>query len=201
MASRISKEHDSVCLSGGQSLPTASTIVAKHMPYRSTGRHSPGHWALAPPTKWWSRCDLIHNPQFVACVCSVTAQGCNYAISAASHSGGVVIRKEGARLQYLVVQARKEPLGWVPKRHIDQNESAEQAARREVLEETGVETAVRDVLDTVEFSTPRERVKAQFYLVEALSEGSPGKGRERKWLNIDDAMQELRFKEARWLVW
>lgn len=124
-----------------------------------------------------------------------------YFTSTPTHAGGVVIRREGATIEYLVVQTKKEPHEWVlPKGHIEHGESPEQAARREVLEETGVETVVRDVLDTVEFSAPNGRVKGQFFLMEAIGEGPPREGRERKWLNFDEAIQRLQFKEAQRLV-
>ena len=124
-----------------------------------------------------------------------------YSTIAPTHAGGVVVRSDGAAPQYLVVQAKNEPREWVlPKGHIERGESTEQAARREVLEETGVETAVRDVLDTVEFLAPSGKVKAQFFLMEMVSEGPPREGRERKWLNFDQAMDGLQFKEAQRLV-
>ena len=120
---------------------------------------------------------------------------------APTHAGGVVVRSDGAIPRYLVVQAKNEPREWVlPKGHIERGESPEQAARREVLEETGVETAVRDVLDTVEFSAPDGKVKAQFFLMEMVREGQPREGRERQWLDFDQAMDGLQFKEAQRLV-
>lgn len=118
-----------------------------------------------------------------------------------THAGGVVIRRKDATVQYLIVQAKKEPHEWVlPKGHIMRGETAEQAARREVLEETGVEAAVWDVLDTVEFSAPNELVRAQFFLMEAVKEGSPHESRELKWLTFDEALNMLKFKEAQQLV-
>jgi ADP-ribose pyrophosphatase YjhB (NUDIX family) len=125
-----------------------------------------------------------------------------YDTSIPTHAGGVVVRREGAVVQYLLIQAKRDPREWVlPKGHIESGESAEQAARREVFEETGVETAVRGVLDTVEFLVPREHVKAQFFLMEAMNEGSPREGRAQQWLKMEDAIQQLRFKEAQRLVW
>ncbi len=121
--------------------------------------------------------------------------------SVPTHAGGVVIRRKDATVQYLIVQAKKEPHEWVlPKGHIKRGETAEQAARREVLEETGVEAAVWDVLDTVEFSAPNELVRAQFFLMEAVREGSPHESREQKWLTFDEALNMLKFKEAQQLV-
>lgn len=121
-----------------------------------------------------------------------------------THAGGVVIRRKDAMVQYLIVQAKKAPHEWVlPKGHIERGErreTAEQAARREVLEETGIEAAVWDELDTVEFLASNERVKAQFFLMEAVRENPPHEGRERKWLNFDEALHALQFKEAQRLV-
>ncbi|BDV43933.1 hypothetical protein GURASL_28560 [Geotalea uraniireducens] len=124
-----------------------------------------------------------------------------YFTIAPTHAGGVVVRSNNSTIQYLVVQTKNEPHEWVlPKGHIERGESTEQAARREVLEETGVETAVRDVLDIVEFSAPNGRVKAQFFLMEMVRESPPREGRERQWLNFNEAMDSLKFKESRRLV-
>jgi len=119
-----------------------------------------------------------------------------------THAGGVVIFREGATILYLVVEAKNKPDEWVlPKGHIEGGESMAQAARREVLEETGVDAVVRDILNTVEFSTPNEPVKAQFFLMEAVSkEGPPREGRESRWLTFDVALEALQFTEAQGLV-
>jgi len=123
--------------------------------------------------------------------------------SAPTHAGGVVISRDDNKIRYLVVQTKAEPREWVlPKGHIEPGESMEQAARREVLEETGVETAVRDVLDTIEFRTSKGQVKARFFLLEVVppGEGTPREVRGKKWLSFEEAMNALSFKEAQRLV-
>jgi ADP-ribose pyrophosphatase YjhB (NUDIX family) len=124
-----------------------------------------------------------------------------YFESGPSHAGGVVIRREGTTVKYLIVNAKIKPDEWVlPKGHIEPGESAEQAARREVREETGVEAAVREPLDLVEFSAPRGRVQAQFFLMEAVNESQPREDRQVKWCTYDEAVRYLSFKEARRLI-
>ncbi len=125
-----------------------------------------------------------------------------YFAAGPSHAGGVVIRREATAIHYLIVRSKQTSHEWVlPKGRVVPGESPEQAARREVLTQTGVETAVRDILDTVEFSAPNERGKVLFFLMEAVPGGSPPcEEQERKWLNFDDAMQALRFHEAKRLL-
>ena len=60
-----------------------------------------------------------------------------------THAGGVVFRQSANGLEYLLIRARKPPDAWVfPKGHIEEGETSERAAVREVLEEAGVRAAV-----------------------------------------------------------
>ncbi|WP_211227244.1 SLATT domain-containing protein [Saccharospirillum impatiens] len=124
-----------------------------------------------------------------------------YYSSSPTHAGSVVFRKVDGNVQFLVVQALGKPNEWVlPKGHIKQGESPEQAARREVLEETGILGALWQALDTVEYVAPRGPVKGLFFLMEAVKENAPREGREKEWLSFADAIQKLQFKEAQQLV-
>lgn len=119
-----------------------------------------------------------------------------------THAGGVVVRRDPDAARFLVVSAKRKPSEWVlPKGHIDPGETAEDTARREVLEESGVTASVRLALDVVEFPTPRGRVRAQFFLMDIeREEPSSLEGRRRAWLTFDEAMQSLPFEELRHLV-
>jgi hypothetical protein len=69
-----------------------------------------------------------------------------------------------------------------------------------VLEETGIQAVIWNVLGTVEYVAPRGPVKGRFFLMEAMEEGAPREGRERKWLSVEEAVQKLQFEEAQQLI-
>jgi ADP-ribose pyrophosphatase YjhB (NUDIX family) len=119
-----------------------------------------------------------------------------------THAGGVVVRRDRDGARFLVVSAKRNPSEWVlPKGHIDPGETAEIAACREVLEESGVVASVRRALDVVEFPTPRGRVRAQFFLMDLEREKRASlEGRRRAWLTLDEALRSLPFDELRHLV-
>ena len=83
-----------------------------------------------------------------------------------THAGGVVVRRDGAALRYLVVSSNTESRSWVlPKGRIEPGESPSQTAHREVLEEAGVDASVRVLLDTIEFVGRKGPVRADFFLM------------------------------------
>ena len=85
----------------------------------------------------------------------------------------------------------------LPKGHIENGETAEEAAAREVLEETGVTATVGEHLGDLEYYTPRGRIRARFFLMAFQSEDVPGEPRTRAWLSADDARRRLRWNDAR----
>src|SRR5438445_623644 len=66
-------------------------------------------------------------------------------------AGGVVYRVEDGRPLYLLIRDSYQNWGF-PKGHLEPGERAEDAARREVVEETGVrEVVVRGTIDTIDW--------------------------------------------------
>ena len=118
-----------------------------------------------------------------------------------THAGGVVVRRDGETLRYLVVTSNTESRSWVlPKGRIEPGEAPVETAHREVLEESGVRASIRESLDIVEFVGKRGPVRAQFFLMEFLSEGEPTEDRDKKWLELPEALDAVSFPSAQELI-
>jgi 8-oxo-dGTP pyrophosphatase MutT (NUDIX family) len=118
-----------------------------------------------------------------------------------THAGGVVVRRDGETLRYLVVTSNTESRSWVlPKGRIEPGEAPVETAHREVLEESGVRASVRESLDTIEFVGKRGPVRAQFFLMEFLSESDPTEDRDKKWLELPEALDAVSFPSAQELI-
>jgi 8-oxo-dGTP diphosphatase len=118
-----------------------------------------------------------------------------------THAGGVVVRRDGPALRYLVVTAKTESRAWVlPKGRIEDGESPREAARREVLEEAGVDATVKALLDTLDFIGRKGPVRAQYFLMEFVSDGAPSEDRDQKWVELADALDALPYPNAQELI-
>ena len=119
-----------------------------------------------------------------------------------SHAGGVVVRRAGKNIEYLLVQAKKNPQEWVlPKGHIEPDEEMRQTAVREVREETGGWARIRDDLSDISFTLDGKEVKVRFYLMEAEEEGRPmEKNRKHLWLPLDKALSQASHKQSQELL-
>jgi 8-oxo-dGTP diphosphatase len=118
-----------------------------------------------------------------------------------THAGGVVVRRDGETLRYLVVTSKTESRSWVlPKGRIEPGESPSQTAHREVLEEAGVDASVLELLDTVEFVGRKGPVRAEFFLMEFVRDGASSEDRDKKWLDLAEALDALPFPGAQELI-
>src|SRR4051812_43606629 len=64
-------------------------------------------------------------------------------------AGGVVFKKEGDRYEIVAVNRPRHSDWSLPKGHIEQGETREQAALREVKEETGVDATILEPLGEI----------------------------------------------------
>ncbi len=115
-----------------------------------------------------------------------------------THAGGIVFRSDDGVCRYLIVSAKKNPDHWVlPKGHIAPGETPEQAAKREVLEETGVEAEIIQFVGTSEFEASGEAVTVKFYLLEYVAQKGKGESRQKRWCTFEEGLKILTFEDAR----
>lgn len=132
-------------------------------------------------------------------------------------AGGVVYRRCEAGIEFLVGEQTdwrtKERTVRLPKGHLDPGESLEQAALREVEEETGRRTRIEAPLGehAYAFDAPPRRgrpgghieKRVVFYLMEDLgpSHGERDDEMERVlWLDADGACARLTFENERAMI-
>ena len=107
-------------------------------------------------------------------------------------------RIESGRPEVLVVTARRRPDQWVfPKGHIEAGETPEQAAVREVHEESGVSATIVGPLEDVQIQMPSEDQTVRYFLMRAVDTGPAGEGRQSVWLTADEALNRLTFDTSR----
>lgn len=120
-------------------------------------------------------------------------------------AGGVVFKKEKGKVFWLVTKNVPNEffkLAWrLPKGWIDEGETSESAALREVREEAGVEAKIIKKIDTISYIYNHpERGKVfklvSFYLMEWLSDlldGFDEETSEIAWLPYEIAVKKLSF--------
>ena len=114
-----------------------------------------------------------------------------------THAGGVVYRRNGEAVEYLLVPAASSPGEWVfPKGHIEAGETPEQAAVREVAEEAGVDGEIESALGAIDL--PRGR--SQMFLMRDTGPSRNAAERERLWLPYEEALRKVTFEESRALI-
>ncbi len=121
---------------------------------------------------------------------------------AATHAGGVVFRRRGERVEFLLVEASEVAgVRVLPKGHIEPGESERAAAIREVHEETGVWAQIREDLGVRLLNTQKGPVPVNFFLMESCARGlASERDRDTTWLPFEAARNTTPFDEARELL-
>lgn len=124
-------------------------------------------------------------------------------------AGGVVFRKKNKEVQ-VIAAIRAEGKVWcLPKGVVEQGESIEEAALREVREETGLVGKIIDKIDKIEYwfywkpDDTKYHKFVHFFLM-AFVDGDTSKHDseldEVKWLPIDKAIEKLSYKGERHIM-
>ncbi|MDB4899172.1 MAG: hypothetical protein JWN53_980 [Gemmatimonadetes bacterium] len=120
-------------------------------------------------------------------------------------AGGVVYRLEGGAPLYLLIRDSYDNSGF-PKGHLEAGERADEAAMREVREETGLsELALRGTIDTIDwYFRFRGRLihkVCHFYLMETSQAATAPQRTEGitacQWIAYDEAAVAVSYANAR----
>jgi 8-oxo-dGTP diphosphatase len=115
-------------------------------------------------------------------------------------AGGVLVRADG---QVALIHRPKYDDWSLPKGKLEQGEEWEEAAVREVWEETGIRVALGEELSSVEYTDPKGRPKTvRYWRMEPLQgEFAPNREvDELRWMPADDAVRCLSYDHDRELV-
>ncbi len=122
-------------------------------------------------------------------------------------AGGLVLRWNGDALEALLI-GRGEPRVWsLPKGHVEHKETHEQAALREVREETGcwaeILTNLSDISYWFYLNRTKHKKSVHFYLMRYLSGDTANHDHEvdeARWFEIRQAKKSLKYVNEKRLV-
>jgi 8-oxo-dGTP pyrophosphatase MutT (NUDIX family) len=120
-----------------------------------------------------------------------------------THAGGVIFREKKGYKEFLLVSAKKFPFIWVlPKGHIEATETEEQAAVREVKEESGMKASIiRKIGNSQRWQWNFKKQVVTFYLMKYEKIYSKNKeNRKIKWVSFDVAIQKLFYSDQRQIL-
>ncbi|MCS7242749.1 MAG: NUDIX domain-containing protein [Candidatus Caldatribacterium sp.] len=122
-------------------------------------------------------------------------------------SGGVVVRKANASFEVLLIRKRNASFWTLPKGHLEKGEKEEEAAIREIREETGYVPRLGPKLGEISYTYERDnRVFEEhvlFYLAEAEKEEArvaEGEVAEVRWFPLAKALSLLFYENEQHIL-
>jgi 8-oxo-dGTP pyrophosphatase MutT (NUDIX family) len=126
-------------------------------------------------------------------------------------AGGVVFRRDGERIDVVIVAVGGQNRWQLPKGLMEKDETPEIAAVREAREEGGIDSEVVEHIETVEYwyagldggERVRFHKRVHFFLLRYLSGDTSNHDwevSEARWVPIDDAKNQLAFDNERRVV-
>lgn len=130
-------------------------------------------------------------------------------------AGAIITKLDGAELKFLTIYRVKMNDYTLPKGHLEENESLEEAAAREVFEETGHEVQIGDLIDSFEYKVKEPLNGEEVYIIRrvyffsgtldgSVIEANNPDLKEGKivpeWLSYDDVLQKFTYDTDKNLI-
>jgi 8-oxo-dGTP pyrophosphatase MutT (NUDIX family) len=126
-------------------------------------------------------------------------------------AGGVVYRREGGRIEVALISVGEQARWQLPKGLVGRGETPEQAALREVREETGLAAEIIAPLEVIEYwyfskggaTRVRFHKFVHFFLMRYTSgdvSEHDEEVNEARWMEIEEAANQLAFKSEKRLI-
>lgn len=117
-------------------------------------------------------------------------------------AGALVVRFDDDEPRVLLVTAKRNPKTWIlPKGHIEDGETAAEAAVREAREEGGVAGSAVRSIGNLELELGNTAVDVEYFLVTfEKDKGGSDEGRKRRWCTREEALERIAVEEARALI-
>jgi 8-oxo-dGTP pyrophosphatase MutT (NUDIX family) len=114
-----------------------------------------------------------------------------------THAGCLVFKTDGNDVFFLLITSSDSENWVLPKGHIEEHESPEEAALRELKEEAGVLGIIVEKLSVQTFEKPKETATVQYYLIKAIIQLQPKETRKILWLVEDEVIKYLSFEDSK----
>jgi len=116
--------------------------------------------------------------------------------------GAVVYRKDNGRTEFLIISHKSDGHWGFPKGHVEQGETEEETALREVYEETGLQIEFLEGFRSREQYSPKEDVMKEvvFFISKANSSMvniQLCEIKEYKWATYEEAESLLEYKSSK----
>ncbi len=120
-------------------------------------------------------------------------------------AGGVVYRRnQNGEVELLLIKKR-DGFWTLPKGRVEPGESVEQAATREVAEETGISGTIQALVQEISYAirkNGRERAKSVTYYLLAADSADPRPAHKEgiqkaRWFEIGEALRRIRRERVR----
>lgn len=110
-------------------------------------------------------------------------------------AGGIVIKKNEEDIRILLIYRAKQQDWTFPKGHVEQGESENNTAKREIFEECGINVTLISELPEYEYVIPNKKIDVNVHMFafypESFDSKLEHKGDMVEWVPIDEVCNKL----------